>query len=160
MCKYRIPLRRAIRFKRISGKNAFLCIGFAFFLMPVMTLINAISLLFSKLVIQETVQEVVGRYPLILSIFIIAFIPCMFEETIFRGVIYNETRKWNVRGGIILSAFLFGLAHMNFNQFSYAFIFGMVFALLIEATDSIVATMMIHFIINANSYSYFAFSRR
>lgn len=151
MWKYKISPKKAIRFNRVSGINIFLCAIFAFLLMPVMSLVNAISLLFSKLMIQQTIQDVVDQYPLVTGVFLIAFIPSIFEETIFRGVLFNESRKWNVGKGIILSAFLFGLAHMNFNQFSYAFIMGIIFALLIEATDSIASTMIVHFIINASS---------
>lgn len=144
-------LKRAIRLKKISPFNIVLCIMFAILIMPVMNLINAISLLFSQNMIQGTVTDIVSNNTLFLSVFVVALIPCLFEETIFRGVFYNEYRKSNIKMGIFLSAFLFGLMHQNFNQFTYAFAMGIVFALLIEATDSIVSTMVVHFVINANS---------
>ena len=144
-------LKGAIRLKKISPSNIVLCIIFAIFIMPVMNLINAISLLFSQNMIQGTVTDIVSNNSLFLSVFVIAFVPCLFEETIFRGVFYNEYRKSNIKVGIFLSAFLFGLMHQNFNQFTYAFAMGIVFALLIEATDSIVSTMVVHFVINGNS---------
>ena len=40
---------------------------------------------------------------------------------------------------------------MNFNQFFYAFVLGLVFALLVEATSSLFSSMLAH--IAANSYS-------
>lgn len=144
-------LKRTIRLKKISPFNIVLCIMFAILIMPVMNLINAISLLFSQNMIQGTVTDIVSNNTLLLSVFVVALIPCLFEETIFRGVFYNEYRKSNIKMGIFLSAFLFGLMHQNFNQFTYAFAMGIVFALLIEATDSIVSTMVVHFVINANS---------
>lgn len=144
-------LKRAIRLKKISPFNIVLCIMFAILIMPVMNLINAISLLFSQNMIQGTVTDIVSNNSLFLSVFVVALIPCLFEETIFRGVFYNEYRKSNIKMGIFLSALLFGLMHQNFNQFTYAFAMGIVFALLIEATDSIVSTMVVHFVINANS---------
>lgn len=144
-------LKRVIRLKKISLSNLVLCIIFAFLIMPVMNLINAISLLFSQNMIQGTITDIVSNNTLFLSVFVIAFIPCVFEETIFRGVFYNEYRKSNIQVGIFLSAFLFGLMHQNFNQFTYAFAMGIVFALLIEATDSILSTMVVHFVINGNS---------
>lgn len=147
----RMNLKRAIRLKKVSPANLVLCIIFAFLIMPIMNLINAISLLFSQNMIQDTITSIVSDNPLFLSVFVIAFIPCVFEETIFRGVVYNEYRKSNIQLAMFLSAFLFGIMHQNFNQFSYAFAMGIVFALLIEATDSIVSTMVVHFIINGNS---------
>lgn len=144
-------LKKVIRLKKVSPSNLVLCIIFAFLIMPVMNLINAISLLFSQNMIQSTITDIVSNNTLFLSVFVIAFIPCVFEETIFRGVFYNEYRKSNIQVGIFLSAFLFGIMHQNFNQFTYAFAMGIVFALLIEATDSIVSTMVVHFVINGNS---------
>ena len=40
---------------------------------------------------------------------------------------------------------------MNINQFLYATVLGMILALLAEATGSIIAPMIMHFIFNANS---------
>lgn len=147
----RTNLKKSIRLKKISPSNIALCIIFSLLIMPVMNLINAISLLFTKNMIQDTVTGIVSNNPLVLSMFVVAFIPCLFEEAVYRGVFYNECRKSNIKVGILLSAFLFGIMHQNLNQFSYAFAMGIVFALLIEATDSILSTMIVHFIINANS---------
>ncbi|WP_167957818.1 CPBP family intramembrane glutamic endopeptidase [Anaerosporobacter faecicola] len=147
----RTNLKDTIRIKKISPSNVVLCIIFAFLIMPLMNLINSISLLFSQNMIQDTVTDIVSSNPLILSVFVIAFVPCMVEEIIFRGVFYNGYRKAGILLGSITSALLFGLMHQNINQFTYAFAMGIVFALLIEATDSIVSTMIVHFVINGNS---------
>ena len=40
---------------------------------------------------------------------------------------------------------------MNFNQFMYAVVGGVVFALVVEATGSITASMIMHFMINGSS---------
>ena len=40
---------------------------------------------------------------------------------------------------------------MNLNQFVYAAVMGMVFALIVEATDSILSTMIVHLLSNASS---------
>ncbi len=140
-----------IRLKKIKTVNMFLAIVFAFLITPLMTLLNLISLLFSTNVIDDTVTNVVENNPLFLSLFIIAFIPCIFEEAVYRGVFFHEYRKVNPLKAVVLSGLLFGLLHMNFNQFIYAFAMGVVFAVMIEATDSILTTMIIHFTINGSS---------
>jgi len=81
----------------------------------------------------------------------VAVIPAILEETVYRGVFFNEFRKMNPRKGVVLSGLLFGLMHMNFNQFIYAFVMGMIFALLVEVTDSIISSMIVHFTINGSS---------
>jgi len=96
-------------------------------------------------------ENILGNNGFIISLLLIAFVPCVLEETVYRGIFYNEYRKVSPIKGIILSAFLFGIMHMNFNQFSYAFAMGIIFALLIEATDSILSTMIVHFLINGTS---------
>lgn len=144
-------LLEVIRFRMIKPVNILLAVIFAFLISPLMSLLNAISLLFSTNVINNTLSNVVENNPLAVSLFAIAFIPCILEESVYRGVFFNQYRKVNPGRGILLSAFLFGLMHMNLNQFIYAFAMGAVFALIIEATDSILTAMIIHFTINGSS---------
>ena len=99
----------------------------------------------------EFMENIIGNNGLFLSLVIVALIPAILEETVYRGIFYNEYRKVNPLKAIFLSAFLFGIIHLNVNQFTYAFAMGIVFALTIEATDSILSTMIIHFFINATS---------
>jgi membrane protease YdiL (CAAX protease family) len=96
-------------------------------------------------------SEIALENPFLLSLFCIAIIPAIFEESVYRGIFYQEYRKINPFGAIFFSALLFGLLHGNLNQFTYAFVMGVIMALIIEATDSILATMIIHFIINGMS---------
>ena len=50
-----------------------------------------------------------------------------------------------------LKRLVFGLFHLNFNQFGYAFALGVAFALLLEGTGSIFYGMFAHFLINGFS---------
>ena len=52
---------------------------------------------------------------------------------------------------MLLSALLFGMVHMNFNQMGYAFVLGISMALLVEATGSIWASIIFHITVNARS---------
>jgi uncharacterized protein len=140
-----------IRFRKIKIINVILLIIFSYLISPLMSLLSAISLLFSTNMIDNTVTKIVSANPLFISVLVIAFIPCVLEETVYRGVFFNEYRKINPLKGIFLSGLLFGLVHMNFNQFIYAFAMGVIFAFIIEATDSILASMIVHFVINCNS---------
>ena len=51
---------------------------------------------------------------------------------------------------MVLSGLLFGCMHMNFNQFLYTFVFGMILVFMMEATGSIVTSMICHFLLNLN----------
>lgn len=142
---------KALRVKRIKISNVFLLILFAYLIMPLISLINAISLVFSQNEIVGTITNVTDNSPLIVGILTVGLLPAILEESVYRGVLYNEYRKANPKIAIFLSALLFGLLHQNLNQFSYAFALGLIFALVIEATDSILSTMILHFVINSTS---------
>lgn len=147
----KVNIKEAIRFKSLSIPNILWLILFSYLLSPLLGVINYFSLLFSKPEINNIVYDIVANHSIIISVLVIAVIPSIFEEAVYRGIFYNEYRKVNVRKGIIISALLFALLHLNFNQFSYAFVMGVIFALVIEATDSILATMVIHLVTNGSS---------
>jgi hypothetical protein len=128
-----------------------LLIVFAYMITPLLSLLNLTSMLFATNVIISSIGSITTDYPLWVGVVAIALIPAVLEESVYRGVFFNEYRKQNPRVGILVSGLLFGLMHMNFNQFIYAFVMGVVFALLVEATDSLGASVLVHFIINANS---------
>ncbi len=144
-------VREKIGFRKVSLVNILLLALFAYCLSPVMTFINALSRLFVKDVITNTMASVAQENSFLVSLFFIAVIPAVFEEGVYRGIFYQEYRKVNPLKAILLSALLFGLMHGNLNQFSYAFCMGLIFALVIEATDSILSAMVIHFLINGFS---------
>ena len=142
---------KALRVNRIKISNVFLLILFTYLITPLISLINAISLVFSQNEIAGTITNITDNSPLILGILTVGLLPAILEESVYRGVLYNEYRKANPKIAIFLSALLFGLLHQNLNQFSYAFALGLIFALVIEATDSILSTMILHFVINSTS---------
>lgn len=142
---------QAVGLKKVSWSNIALLVFFAFCMSNVMTFISALSQVFAKNLITNTLTNTAEENPFFLSLICVAIIPAIFEESVYRGIFYQEYRKVNPLAAIFLSALLFGLLHGNLNQFSYAFVMGVVFALVIEATDSILSTMIIHFIINGSS---------
>lgn len=77
------------------------------------------------------------------------------EELIFRYCICNFYR--NERVAIIVSALLFGVAHMNLIQSSYAIVLGLILAVIYVKTRNLTTCTIIHLIINTTSvlYEYF-----
>ncbi len=149
--KYKLNIQEAIRFKKIKVVNIILLIVFSYLITPLMSFVNALSMLFFQNTTSSFMGEIINENGFFLSILIIALVPAIFEEVVYRGMFYNEYRKVKPLQAIFLSAFLFGIMHGNLNQFIYAFLMGIVFALIIEVTDSILSTMIIHFFINGTS---------
>lgn len=144
------PLK-LIRFKKFNFLSALLVIVLVYCMLPLISLANIISMFFATNVIGATIEETMVTSGLLGSLALMAMTPALVEETTFRGAIYNTLKGSRPIIAIIISAFIFGLMHMNFNQMAYAVVLGIIMAIVLEATDSIVATMMMHFIYNGNS---------
>lgn len=80
----------------------------------------------------------------------VALIPAFFEEFTVRGGMLNSYRgTGRLRAAVLLTAFLFGLLHMNPTQFFYAFAMGIVLALLFVLSGSVWPGILFHFLNNA-----------
>ena len=80
----------------------------------------------------------------------VAMVPVFFEEFVVRGGMLNSyIGTGRLRAGILLTALLFGLQHMNVTQLFYAFVVGIVMGLLFVLTDSIWPGILFHFLNNA-----------
>ena len=138
-------------FRKIRISTVLLTIVFTLLCMPLVTVVNAISMLFVDNTVVAISSDILAL-PFPISLLIIAMVGPFSEEFVFRGIMYNSYRKdGNVLGAVLLSALVFGFMHMNLNQAGYAFVIGIALALLMIATGSIWAPMVMHFIINAQS---------
>ncbi|MGN1104986.1 MAG: lysostaphin resistance A-like protein [Candidatus Coproplasma sp.] len=98
---------------------------------------------------ESTLPDLSG-WNLLPAILVIAVLPAILEELLFRGIILNniEGEVGSVRA-IFLVGFLFSLYHGSVEQTIYQFICGCLFALLAIRSRSITPVVLIHFINNA-----------
>lgn len=144
-------LRERLHYNKVKPSTLAYVLFFTWLSMPLTTLINVISMLFVDNTVVE-MMEVILNIPFFLMLFLIAVVPATVEELVFRGIAYGGYRKSGTKFmAVMLSAFMFGVMHMNLNQAMYAFVIGVFLALLFEATNSIWSTMLFHFIYNAQS---------
>lgn len=96
----------------------------------------------------------------LLSLLTVAIMPGFFEEFSHRGMLHTGFSKMGSMRTIVFSGLLFGLMHLNINQFFYAFAVGMLLALVAIITKSIWPSVIIHFMNNGiNCYLDFAENR-
>lgn len=142
---------RDLGFHRIKISTVFLVALYTILCMPLVTVVNAISMLFVDNTVVALSSDILAL-PFGVSLFMMAVFGPLSEEFVFRGILFNSYRKeGNALGAILLSALTFGFMHMNFNQAGYAFVIGIALALVMVATNSIWAPVIMHFIINAQS---------
>lgn len=84
----------------------------------------------------------------ILYVVAIAVTPAFAEEFAFRGILMGSLRKYGNSFAIIVSAVMFGAMHGNIIQIPFAFILGLIFAYIDCKANSIIPSIIIHFINN------------
>ena len=93
-----------------------------------------------------------------LNILIVAAVPAICEEFLFRGFIFSSIRgktdkdrnnNKRVRNAIIISGIMFGIMHMDLTKLITTSILGIGIAYVVYKTGSIFTGILIHFINNA-----------
>ncbi len=136
-------------FKKVKIPTILFTLLYTVMLYPISILANSISMLFVKNRVLELSDQIL-QLPMWQMLLSIGIFGPFVEEIVFRGVmLHSYQRTGRITGSIILSAFLFGLMHMNFNQFFYGFLLGIMLALLVEATGSVLTSFIAHATFNS-----------
>lgn len=146
----KINIKDYIRLRKVDFISIIFSILYGICLIPIVAVINALSMLFVENVASSSISAMVDRGFLV-SLFAIAIVPAIVEEFLFRGIVYRGYRQARPIRGILYSAFLFGALHMNFNQFCYAFFMGIAMGVLAEVTDSLVPSIVVHCLFNGQT---------
>ena len=146
----KIDIIKCIPYRKIKLSDAVSSLLIGYCLVPLVLLINVISSVFATNYLNSSTTEI-SQYPFIIQLLLMAFLPTIAEEFVFRGLFYHSYRKNGILGAAILSGVIFGAIHLNINQFCYACVMGMVFALMVEITGSMFSSMLAHFAVNSYS---------
>jgi len=96
---------------------------------------------------------------LVLDLVCTAVLPAICEETLNRGIMLNGSSMLGMKKSVLLTGLLFGLLHMNIEQFFYATLIGFLLGYLCWGCGSIFPCMIVHFMNNALSV-FFSFAAR
>lgn len=143
-------------FHRIRFRSVLMIGLFTFLSMPVLTLLNLFTQIWVKNEVADVLSSQQGNLPFALMYLSIGIIAPIFEEIACRGAYYHSyCKSGSAFKAMILSAVIFALIHMNFNQAAYAFIMGIFAVLLVEATGSLWASVLYHGFINGSQVILF-----
>ncbi len=136
-------------FHKIKISSVLMTVLFTFLSVPVLTLFNLISQIWVENEVAAMMESQQTRFgALFVSVGIIAPV---FEEITCRGAFYHSyKRAGSAFKAMLLSALIFALVHMNFNQAAYAFVMGIWAVLLVEVTGSLWASIIYHGLINGS----------
>ena len=86
-----------------------------------------------------------------LGLVVIAIIPAIGEELVFRGIVQNELLRWtkNAHISIWLAAIVFSTVHLQFYGFLPRVVLGAMFGYLYHWSGNLWLAMFAHFVNNA-----------
>lgn len=150
MIVQRIDPIKDIPYRRIGIVDIFLSLAAGYCLIPAVLLISNLSMLFTTNYLEEGTTTLL-TYPFAMQVILLAVIPPLVEELVFRGIFFGSYRKAGMFGAALMSGLLFGCFHLNLNQALYAFVIGVVFAYMVEASGSLWSSVIAHFAVNTYS---------
>ncbi len=86
----------------------------------------------------------------VLQLVLLALLPAIFEELVFRGIVLNGLKKqFGSTWAIFISAIMFAFMHASLQQFLYPLVLGIVLGWIALRTESTFSSMLVHFLNNA-----------
>lgn len=117
---------------------------------------------------EESARQITGKFlqadtlsMLALNLFMVALLPSVGEELIFRGIIQKVLTQWtrNAHLGILIAAFLFSAMHVQFYGLIPRMFLGVLFGYLFLWSGSVWLPILGHFINNASAVIYYYVSQ-
>lgn len=124
------------------------CLVAIFAVNMVLSLIEMFLVTFTGFSLSVPMKGIENMNPILLFVTVVVF-PAIVEELMFRGVLYRYLRSHGVQFAAITSSIIFGLIHLNFLQFIFATIMGVVCCYIYEATGKIRYSMLLHLLNNS-----------
>ena len=146
----KLSIKQTLRLNRLYLKDTLLIILLGFIVQPVMMFFSLISSFFFNNEVGAFVSEITST-PYILLLGLIALLPSITEEVTIRGIVLSGYDNQNKYIAALITGLFFGILHLDPQQFLYATALGFLFAIVVRITNSIYASMIMHFIINGTS---------
>lgn len=98
--------------------------------------------------VEETFAEIMEQ-PFVLLVLVIAVMPAVGEELLFRGLTFGSLRaNYSTKWAVCVSALIFGVFHMSIVKLIPTAMLGACFAIVVSKSGSIFLSMLLHFINN------------
>lgn len=142
-----LPIKETLRLNRLKGDEIFKIILLALLSQPVAWFLSFLSSLFFNNDVAEVFKAMQGL-SYVSMLVVMALTPAICEEITMRGIVLSGYDNKSNFKAAMMSGLIFGMLHLNGQQFLYAFVLGILFGYLVRITNSIFATMLCHFTFN------------
>ncbi|MGL5085056.1 MAG: lysostaphin resistance A-like protein [Clostridium sp.] len=146
----KVSIKETFKLNKLYLKDMLVIVLLGFICQPIMTFFSLVTSFFFKNEIGAFMTEIVST-PYIILLMLVAVLPSITEEVTIRGVILSGYDNKNKYKAALMTGLFFGMLHLDPQQFLYATVLGFILALVVRATKSIFAAVIIHFLINGTS---------
>ena len=147
--------------KKVTTNTIIISIGLGFTLYFINTFVadtfsSIIAMFGYENISSGTSQTTVTYGTLLKELILSCVLPGFCEEFLHRGIMLHANKKYsNPKFCLIISSLLFGLVHLNIRQFFYAAILGFLMGYTTLVADSIIPSIIAHFMNNFLSTYFF-----
>lgn len=101
----------------------------------------------------QTLLDMQEPHELFICLFLVAFLPAVIEELLFRGALQNIFKgiTGSIIRAIVLQAFVFATLHFSFYELPGIFLLGLAFGYMKSASGSTLYSMIAHFFFNGTA---------
>lgn len=157
--KYNI--KDTLKLRKIKPINYLIVPGLMIFALPIVAVVNAITLGLSRLIFGRNLpveQITVSDIPtLLIAILVIGGSAALCEEILFRGLISKSYEGFGVIPSLAITSILFGILHRDIQKCVGIILLGVLIGFIVYKTKSIYAGMIAHFT-NNTIIVFFLFS--
>lgn len=143
-------IKQTFKLNKLYLKDFFLIILLSVVSQPLVSLFSLITSFFFENDVGNFISEI-SSTPFFIMILLMAVMPSITEEITLRGIVQSGYDDKSDLKTCLTIGLLFGIFHLNGQQFLYAAVLGGVLAYLVRITNSIFASMSFHFMINGTS---------
>lgn len=153
----KLPVKKTLQLNGLSLPVIMIIFLIGILIYPMSLFLGNLSQLFFHNYLQDAFVSMQSM-SLLGFIATIAVTPAICEEVTMRGVLFSGYFKIDIKKAALMNGLFFGIIHLNLQQFFYAFVIGIIFAYMVDATKSLYSSMIAHFTCNGVSalISYFA----
>lgn len=138
-------IKETFRLNKLYLKDALMIILLAFICQPIMSFFSVLTGLFFNNNVGEMVTSMTQNTPYIVLLLLVAVMPAITEEVTMRGVVLSGYDKKPTFLAALITGIMFGIFHLDFQQLLYAAVLGFILAYVVRITNSIFASMLMHF---------------
>ena len=140
-------IKSTLFIKGISPLNAFIIFIMSLLIQPLLMAVSALSSILSPNAATEYFESL-SSFSAFITLTVTSFLPAILEEIYFRGIVFSNYSNVKPYKAFVAVGFIFATAHLNIQQFFYAFIMGIIFCYFVYKTGSILSSIISHFTIN------------